>query len=79
MWLKMKVGDTVLVESLAGPRVRVQLQERLWPANCGGWSGIIVRKEDVAKLIASGVPYDKGSKPVVFVFDYEIVEVVSES
>jgi len=75
----MKVGDTVLVESLAGPRVRVQLQERLWPAGGGGWFSIIVRKEDVAKLIASGVPYDKQSKPVVFVFDYEIVEVINET
>ena len=75
----MKVGDIVLVESVAGPRIRVRLQERIPPSDGGGWGGIIVQKEDVAKLIAAGVPYDEGSQPVVLIFDSEIVEVLNES
>jgi hypothetical protein len=78
----MKVGDVVLVESFAGPRVRVQLQKRIvkqkngWGAN--GWDGILIYKDDVEKLINAGVVYDKGSEPVVFVFDCDIIEVISE-
>ena len=75
----MKVGDIVLVESLAGPRVRILLEERILESAGGGWSGQIIYKEDVAKLIAAGVPYDKGSKPTVFLFDTEIVRVINES
>ena len=75
----MKVGNLVLVESLAGPRVRVLLQERILESQGGGWSGRIIHKADVVKLIEAGVPYDKTSMPVVFVFDSDIVEVINES
>jgi len=79
----MKVGDIVLVESIAGPRVRVRLQKQIvkqkneWGAN--GWDGVLIYKDDVDKLIDAGVTYEKGSEPVVFVFDADIIEVVSES
>jgi hypothetical protein len=79
----MKAGDIVIVTSFAGPRVRVRLQKRIvkvkngWGAN--GWDGILIYKDDVDKLIDAGVTYEKGSKPVVFVFDDDIIEVISES
>ena len=79
MVVHMKAGDTVLVESLAGPRVRVLLQEQILESQGGGWSGQIIHKEDVTKLIAAGVPYDKTDKPVVFIFDSDVVEVINES
>ena len=78
----MKVGDIVLVESFAGPRVHVQLQKRIvkqkngWGAN--GWDGTVIYKDDVEKLIAAGVPHKKEIQPVVFVFDNDIIEVINE-
>jgi hypothetical protein len=76
----MEIGDIVLVESFAGPRVHVKLLKRLthrkneWGVN--GWDGIVMYKDDVKKLIAAGVPYKKEEKPMVFIFDNDIIKVV---
>ena len=76
--MKYKVGDVVLVESFAGPKVQVRLKERLlkpkdfWGAD--GWDAQLIYKKDVDSLRKNGVPYKKDSKPVVFVFDWQMIK-----
>ena len=76
--MKYKVGDVVLVDSFAGPKVRVRLKERLlkpkdfWGAD--GWNAQLIYKKDVDSLRQSGVPYKKDEKPMVFVFDWQIIK-----
>jgi len=76
--MKYKVGDIVLVESFAGPKVWTRLKERLlkpkdfWGAD--GWNAQIIHKKDVDILRAHGVPYKKKEKPIVFVFDWHIIK-----
>ena len=76
--MKYKVGDVVLVESFAGPKVRVRLKERVlkpkdfWGAD--GWDAQIIYKKDVDILRKNGVPYKKGAKPLVFVFDWQMIK-----
>ena len=68
----------MLVESFAGPKVRVRLKKRIlkpkdfWGAD--GWDAQVIYKKDVDKLIKSGVPYKRGKKPLVFVFDWHIIK-----
>jgi hypothetical protein len=76
--MKYKVGDIVLVESFAGPKVYVRLKKRIlkpkkfWGAN--GWDAQIIYKKDVDNLRRHGVPYKKGIKPIVFVFDWHLIK-----
>ena len=76
--MKYKVGDIVLVESFAGPKVWVKLKERIlkpkdfWGAD--GWDAQLIYKKDVDKLRNNGVPYKRGKKPLVFVFDWHIIK-----
>jgi len=76
--MKYKVGDIVLVQSFANPQVRVRLKKRLlrpkdfWGAD--GWDAQIIYKKDVDTLRQHGVPYKKGEKPIVFVFDWQIIK-----
>ena len=76
--MKYKVGDIVLTKSFAGPTVWVRLKKRIlkpkdfWGAD--GWEAQMIYKKDVDKLIKNGVPYEKGTKPVVWIFDYQIVK-----
>ena len=76
--MKYKVGDTVLVESFAGPKVHVKLKKRIlkpkngWGAD--GWDAQIIYKKDVDTLRRYGVPYKKGIKPLVFVFDWHLIK-----
>ena len=76
--MKYKVGDVVLVESFAGPRVWVRLKERIlkpkdfWGAD--GWNAQLIYKKEVDILRKNGVPYKKDSKPVVFVFDWQMTK-----
>tara|TARA_R100000008_G_scaffold372_2_gene346 strand:- start:35542 stop:35784 length:243 start_codon:yes stop_codon:yes gene_type:complete len=76
--MKYKVGDIVLVSSFAGPSVHVRLKERIvkpkngWGAD--GWDAQMIYKKDVDKLRRKGVPYKKGEKPIVFVFDWHIIK-----
>ena len=76
--MKYKVGDVVLVESFAIPKVWVRLKKRIlkpkdsWGAN--GWDAQIIYKKDVDALRQHGVPYKKGTKPVVFVFDWQLIK-----
>ena len=78
--MKYKVGDIVLVESFAGPKVHVKLKKRVlkpkkgWGAD--GWDAQIIYKKDVDALRQNGVPYKKGEKPMVWVFDYRIIKKV---
>ena len=76
--MKYEVGDTVLVESFAGPKVWVKLKERIlkpedfWGAD--GWDAQLIYKKDVDNLRKNGVPYKNGTKPVVFVFDWQMIK-----
>jgi len=76
--VKYKAGDIVLVESFAGPKVRVRLKQRhlkpkdFWGAD--GWDAQIIYRKDVDILRQNGVPYKKGTKPIVFVFDWQIIK-----
>jgi len=76
--MKYNVDDVVLVESHAGPHVWVRLKKRIvkpkdsWGAD--GWDAEIVYKKDVDSLIKSGVPYKSGTKPTVFVFDWQLLK-----
>ena len=68
----------MLVKSFAKSRVWVRLKERIlkpkdsWGAD--GWNAQIIYKKDVDALRKNGVPYKKGEKPVVFVFDWQIIK-----
>jgi hypothetical protein len=76
--MKYKVGDIVLSESFAGPKVWVRLKKRIlkpkdfWGAD--GWDAQIIYKKDVDDLRKHGVPYKKGAKPMVFVFDWQTIK-----
>ncbi|MAH44329.1 hypothetical protein CMI37_00770 [Candidatus Pacearchaeota archaeon] len=76
--MKYKVGDVVLVETFAGPKVHVRLKKRIlkpkngWGAD--GWDAQLIYKKEVDTLRKNGVPYKKDTKPVVFVFDWHIIK-----
>jgi hypothetical protein len=76
--MKYKVGDIVLVESFAGPKVHVKLKKRVLKPKKGwgtdGWDAQLIYKKDVDKLRKNGVPYKKDTKPVVFVFDWHLIK-----
>jgi len=78
--MKYKAGNVVLVESFAGPTVRVRLKKRIlkpttfWGAD--GWDAQIIYKKDVDSLRQHGVPYKKRAKPMVWVFDWQIIKKV---
>ena len=75
-------GDIVLVTSYAGPNVKVRLKERYDPPSHGfdwgasGWDATVIYKKDVDKLRRNGVPYKSGEKPLVWVFDHQIIKLV---
>ena len=75
--MKYKVNDIVLVKSFAGPQVYVKLKKRInskngWDAD--GWDAIIIYNKDVDALRKKGVPYKKNKKPMVFVFDWQMIK-----
>ncbi len=80
--MSYETGDIVLVSSFAGPNVKVRLEERHDPPSNGfdwgasGWDATIIYKKDVDKLRQNGVPYKSGEKPLVWVFDHEIIKLV---
>jgi hypothetical protein len=73
-------GDRVLVKSFAGPDVCVTLTDRYIAAHqelkigVDGWHAIIKIQKEVDKLRKHGVPYKKGEKPKVWVFDWQIIK-----
>ena len=75
-----KIGDVVLVKSFAGPNVRVTLKNRYIAAESelklgvDGWEAQITLQRDVEKLRKRGIPYRKGEKPMVWVFDHHIIK-----
>ena len=76
---KYRKNDKVLVESFAGPDVVVILRERYIAAESelgygvDGWNAQITNDKEVNKLRKMGVPYKKGEKPMVWVFDHHII------
>tara|TARA_R100000234_G_scaffold32180_3_gene18953 strand:+ start:14602 stop:14844 length:243 start_codon:yes stop_codon:yes gene_type:complete len=79
--MKNKPGDIISVRSFAladSEYVRVKLIKRVlkpkdfWGAD--GWDAQVIHKKDVDKLIKHGVPYKRGDKPFVWVFDFQIVK-----
>ena len=73
-------NDKVLVKSFAGPDVCVILKKRYLvhqsksKLGVDGWEAQIVNQKEVNKLRKRGVPYTKGEKPMVWVFDWEIIK-----
>ena len=73
-------NDRVLVKSFAGPNVCVVLKNRYLVSKSesklgvDGWEAQIIDQKEVDKLRKRGVPYKKGEKPMVWVFDYEIIK-----
>ena len=71
-------NDIVLVRSFVPPNVRVQLKKRIlkpkngWGAD--GWDAQIIYEKDVNILRKCGVPYKKDEKPIVFVFDWQLIK-----
>ena len=82
MKLKKKYtkNDRVLVKSFAGPDVCVVLKKRYIAQKSesklgvDGWEAQIIDQKEVNKLRKRGVPYKKGEKPIVWVFDFEIIK-----
>ena len=72
-------NDRVLVKSFAGPSVCLTLKKRYIAAQSelklgvNGWEAQITNQREVEKLSKCGVPYKKGDKPKVWVFDWEII------
>ena len=72
-------NDRVLVSSFAGPDVCVVLKKRYIAAQSAsklgvdGWEAQITNQKEVDKLRKRGVPYRKGEKPKVWVFDWQII------
>ena len=73
-------NDKVLVKSFAGPDICVVLTSRYTAAETphklgvDGWNAQIVNQKEVDKLRKHGVPYAKGEKPMVWVFDWQIIK-----
>ena len=73
-------NDKVLVKSFAGPDTRVILRKRyIAPQSelklgVDGWEAQITIQKEVEKLRKAGVPYQKGEKPMVWVFDWQIIK-----
>ena len=73
-------NDRVLVKSFAGPDVRVVLRRRYLVSKSkhklgvDGWEAQITNQKEVEKLRKRGVPYKKGEKPKVWVFDWQIIK-----
>lgn len=73
-------NNKVLVESFAGPDVRVKLLNRYiakqseHKLGVDGWEAQITEQKEVEKLRRRGVPYKKGEKPKVWVFDWQIIK-----
>ena len=73
-------NDRVLVKSFAGPSVCLTLKKRYIAAQSelklgvDGWEAQIMDQREVEKLRKKGVPYKKGEKPKVWVFDWEIIK-----
>ena len=72
-------NDRVLVKSFAGPSVCVILRRRYLVSKSkhklgvDGWEAQITNQKEVEKLRKKGVPYKKGEKPNIWVFDWEII------
>jgi len=73
-------NDKVLVKSFAGPDICVILKNRYLvnqsknKLGVDGWDAQIIDQKEVNKLRAHGVPYTKGEKPMVWVFDWQIIK-----
>ena len=73
-------NDRVLVKSFAGPNVCVTLKRRYIAKQSElklvvyGWEEQIISQKEVEKLRKRGVPYKKGEKPNVWVFDWQIIK-----
>ena len=73
-------NDRVLVKSFAGPDVCVVLKRRHLVSKTkhklgvDGWEAQIIDQKELDKLRKNGVPYSKGEKPIVWVFDWEIIK-----
>ena len=73
-------NDRVLVKSFAGPNVCVRLLKRYiakqsqHKLGVDGWEAQITNQKEVDKLRKKGVPYKKGEKPNIWVFDFEIIK-----
>ncbi len=82
MKLKKKYtkNDRVLVKSFAGPNVCVCLLKRYiakqsqHKLGVDGWEAQITNQREVEKLRKKGVPYKRGEKPKVWVFDWQIIK-----
>tara|TARA_A100001391_G_scaffold7250_1_gene4574 strand:+ start:815 stop:1081 length:267 start_codon:yes stop_codon:yes gene_type:complete len=78
-------NDKVLVKSFAGPNVCVILKKRYiakqseLKLGVDGWEAQINSQKEVEKLRKRGVPYKKGERPMVWVFDWEIIKKVKSS
>ena len=77
---RYRKGDRVLVKSFAGPNVCVVLRERYIASKSehklgvDGWEAQITSQKEIEKLRKCGVPYKKGEKPKVWVFDWHIIK-----
>ena len=73
-------NDRVLVKSFAGPNVCVRLLKKYiakqsqHKLGVDGWEAQITNQKEVEKLRKRGVPYKKGEKPKVWVFDWQIIQ-----
>ena len=73
-------GNKVLVSSFVGPKVCVILKKRYIASKTehklgvDGWNAQIICSKEVDKLRKHGVPYKKGEKPIVWVFDWQIIK-----
>ena len=73
-------GDRVLVRSFAGPDIWVVLSDRYIASKSeqklgvDGWNAQIISQKEVEKLRKCGVPYKKTEKPLVWVFDWQIIK-----
>jgi hypothetical protein len=71
-------NNIVLVKSFVSHEVHVRLIKRIlkpkkgWGAD--GWDAQIIYEKDVNILRKSGVPYKKDEKPIVFVFDWQLIK-----
>tara|TARA_Y100000591_G_C21740731_1_gene649206 strand:+ start:83 stop:337 length:255 start_codon:yes stop_codon:yes gene_type:complete len=73
-------NNKVLVKSFAGPDVCVILRHRYLVSKSkhklgvDGWEAQIIDQKEVDKLRKRGVPYNKNEKPMVWVFDWQIIK-----
>ena len=74
----IKVGQVYLVDTFAGPRVKIKVTRK--EVDCFSkkdvWYGVLIDEADAKALQRASVPYTKINVDESFIFEHQIVKLV---